>query len=427
MEVDLRNTAKWLIAGLAIIFFIGQSQTFAANSNFQDSSELKEIRYHKVGEQLEVAIKVQGKFGFEIFELHSPNRLVLDLSSVEKISSLPSLQVNDLGVLTIRVGQFEPKLARVVFDLDEKSPFHRISQVEEGLRVIFWAEAAPAQPPAVVETPKKEEAAAPVIKAEVKEPATKEILKESTGTKIAAEKKVEKAAKEVPERPEKGRGFFLRVGGGVVLPLASATQIQKNFNLYGEVGSIKESYKLSVSSLLELGFGRYFQMGEKEIKAGIGLGYNQIKYKGTLDLSVPHPFIPNNPRTVTSTDSLKDKLYYFYLFGLYPVIGGEKFNVYLGPILGFASGKFLSLQDFSITDNPPHGNSDVTVTDKTYVEDSISSLLLGGQANLEYSISPRLSLDLDGRMIYVNPNIKNLAQNANLTQIQFVLGLKYHF
>lgn len=421
----MRNTAKCLFVGLAIIFFFGQSQTFGANSDFQDSSELKEISYNRVGERLEVDIKIQGKFAFEIFELSSPNRLVLDLSSVEKISSEPSLQVNDVGVLTIRVGQFQPQLARVVFDLDEKSPFHRISQVEEGLRVIFWQEGA--QAAADVEARKKEEAATPVVKTEVKEPETKETLKETTKTKIATKKKAEKAGEEVPQTRPEGRGFFVRVGGGIVLPLASATQFQKDLNLYGEVGSIKESYKLSSVPLGELSFGRYFKMGEREIKAGIGLGYYQFKCKATLDLSIPHPFISNNPRTVTSEDNLQNKLYYFYLYGLYPVIAGEKFNVYLGPALGFASGKYSSLQDFNITDNFPYGNSDVTITDKTYVEDNISSLLFGGQASLEYSISPRLSVDLDGRVIYLNPNIKNIARKANFAQIQFVLGLKYNF
>ncbi len=421
----MRNTSKWLISGLAIIFFFGQTQTFGANFNFQHSSELKEISYNKVGGQLEVDIKIQGKFGFEIFELSSPNRLVIDLSSVEKISSEALLQINDVGVLTVRVGQFQPKLARVVCDLDEKGPLHRISQVEDGLKVVFWQEAA--QAPAEAEVPKKEEDVAPVVKTEVAESKTKETLKETTEKKIAADKKPEKAVEEVPQTRQEGKGYFLQVGGGIVLPLASATQFQEDLNLYGEVGSIKESYKLRSVLLAELGFGRYFKMVGKEIKAGIGLGYYQFKYKATLDLSLPHPFIPNNPRTVSSEDNLQDKLFYFYLYGLYPVMGGERFSVSAGPALGFASGRYLSLQDFNITDNFPFGNSDVTVTDKTYAEDNISSLLFGAQASLEYSISPRLSLDLDGRVIYLNPNIKNLARKANFSQIQFVLGLKYNF
>jgi hypothetical protein len=247
-------------------------------------------------------------------------------------------------------------------------------------------------------------------------------------TQVAPEKKAPEAfKKQAPETEERVRGFFFRVGGGVQLPLGSTTQVQKSLSLYGEVGSIKESYKLAVSSAVELGFGSYFKIGGREIKAGIELGYYQFNYKGTLDLSLPHPFIPNSPRTVTSEENLKDKLYSFIIYGLYPVIGGEKFNLYLGPALGFASGKYLSLQDFSITDNSPYGNSDVTVTNKIHTEDSISGLMLGGQASLEYLITQNLSLNLDGRVIYLSPKVNNLAMNANFSQVQLVLGLGYNF
>jgi len=409
----VKNLAKILSIGVVLVFFGLNGQHVMANSAPQGVSELKSISYQEADKQLQVMIKVQGNFSFEIFELRQPNRLVLDLTSVGKISSEPSLQINELGVLTVRAGQFQPGVARVVFDLDEKSPLHRISQVEDGVKVIFWQEGTPAPAQA------KEEA----VEVKKKEPpAKKETLTEAKKIKPA-----KTAVRETAPTVGKERSFFVQLGGGIGIPLSSTTQIQKDLILYGETGSYSESYKLKSSPLFELGVGKYMKVGEKGIRLTLGLGYSQFKYTETLDLTIPHPFVPDSPRTVSAADELKNNLYYFYLSGTYPVLTTDKLSLWVGPVLGYASGKYTSLQDFSIEDNPPYTSADVTISSMTHVDETISSLLVGGLVNLEYLVGSNISLNLDCRLVYFSPKVNNLNLNVKLSSLQFLLGLKYDF
>lgn len=225
----------------------------------------------------------------------------------------------------------------------------------------------------------------------------------------------------------KERSFFVQLGGGLGIPLSSTTQIQKDLILYGETGSYSESYKLKSSPSFELGLGKYLKIREKEVKLTLGLGYSRYKSTETLDLTIPHPFVPNSPRTVSAAEELKNNLYYFYLSGTYSVLTTDKLSLWVGPVLGYASGKYTSLQDFSIEDNPPYSSSDVKITSLTHVDDTISSLLLGGLVNLEYSIGSKISLNLDCRLLYFSPKVNNLKLNVKLSSLQFLLGLKYDF
>lgn len=428
-EAYMKNMYRGFVVAIALLFFILNGQALLAISGAQEVSELKDIVVQKTGTELQVNVKIQGKFSFEIFELQKPNRLIVDFSSIEKISSEPTIQINDFGVLSVRAGQFQPKVARLVFDLDEKTPLHRISQVEDGLKIIFWHEeaAAQAEPPAAVEEAKKEEPAPQAIMAEVKEPEKKETLKEAT-KKEEAREKIEQPKKDVMEGlEEEGKSFFIKVGGGVGLPLSPTTSIQKDLSLYGETGALKQSYKLGTGLLVDLNFGKYIGFGLNYLQVGLGFEYYDFKNTETVEMSLPHPFIPNSPRTVSFTGDLKNKLYNFYLYGLYPLVGADKYSIGVGPVIGFASGKYSSLADFSLEENAPFGSADVAITSKTYTEDSISSIWFGGMASLEYLISPNIALNLDCRVILLSPNIKNLAANAKFSQAQFVLGIKYNF
>ncbi len=424
----MRILAKSLILGLALILMGLNSQVLLAETVSQDGSELKELSFQKQDNQLQVNIKFQGSFSFEIFELRQPNRLVIDFTPVTKISSQPSLEINDFGVLTVRAGQFQPSVARVVFDLDEKGPLHRISQAQDSLKVIFWQEGEPAPAKLKEETVpvKKEEPAAPKEKIKAPPLAKKETLTEAKETKPATSGPRE-ARQETAAGFERERDFFVQLGGGIGAPLTSTTRFQKDLILYGETGSYGETYKQSSSPIFELGLGKYFKLGEKDLRLTLGVGYSRFKYTETLDLTIPHPFVANSPRTVGSSQELKNNLYLFYLSGAYPVVSGEKFSVWVGPLVGYASGKFTSIQDFSIEDNPPYTNADVKITSMTQVDETISSLLVGALVSLEYSIGSNVSISLDCRGLLFNPKVSNLNMNVKLSQVQFILGLKYDF
>ncbi len=425
----MRNRYRGFIIVITLLFFILNGQASLGAPNAQDVSELKDIAVQKTGNELQINIKIQGKFSFEIFELQKPSRLVVDFSPVEKISSEPVIQINDAGVLSVRAGQFQPKVARLVFDLDEETPFHRISQVEDGLRIVFWQEkAAPqAKPEPALEEAKKEEAVPPPAKEKAIEPAKKETLIEAKKTE-EVKKKIEKPVDDVMEGLEgEEKSYFIKVGGGLSMPLSATTSVQKDLSLYGETGSLKQSYKLGVSPLAELQFGKYLGFGLNYIQVGLGFEYYDFKNTETVEMSLPHPFIPGSPRTVSFEGELKNKLYNFYLYGLYPLVGADKYSIGVGPVLGFATGKYSSLSDFSIEENAPFGSADVAITSKTYVEDSVSSVWFGAMASLEYLINQHVSLTLDGRLLFLSPKIKNLAANAKFSQAQFILGIKYNF
>jgi type IV pilus secretin PilQ/predicted competence protein len=74
------------------------------------------------------------------FRLANPPRLVLDFPNTESRTKFTKLPVNALAVKQLRVHQFEssdPKIARVVFDLEEGSGAHEISVDPSHVRVVF--------------------------------------------------------------------------------------------------------------------------------------------------------------------------------------------------------------------------------------------------------------------------------------------------
>ncbi|HEX9902112.1 MAG TPA: hypothetical protein VGB72_04535 [Acidobacteriota bacterium] len=138
------NSIRALCLGLALgVALVGvvQAQEPPQPSAPQQTavSVLKEISFQKVeiAEQLMVTIKVEGPFLIETTELVVSKRLIIDFNSVSMIEAQPITQVNDMGLLNIRTGQFQPTVARVVFDLADNFPSHRISSDKDGVKVVF--------------------------------------------------------------------------------------------------------------------------------------------------------------------------------------------------------------------------------------------------------------------------------------------------
>ncbi len=147
MEVILKHSAnsiRALCLGLALgVALVGvvqaQKPPQPTAPQQQAVSVLKEISFQKVeiADQLQVTIKVEGPFLIETTELIVSKRLIIDFNSVSMIEAQPVTQVNDMGLLTIRAGQYQPTVARVVFDLADNFPSHRISSDKDGVKIVF--------------------------------------------------------------------------------------------------------------------------------------------------------------------------------------------------------------------------------------------------------------------------------------------------
>jgi type IV pilus secretin PilQ/predicted competence protein len=119
-------------------------------------------------------VKADGRLKFQDFTLPGPDRLVVDFAGVTANEDFRRLEVNEGPIERVRLGQFSaasPRVARLVVDLTEKTPYRIVDGGSE-VRIVFGEEGEP-QPPAhaplaALRTP---EPAEPVAPAPVAEPA----------------------------------------------------------------------------------------------------------------------------------------------------------------------------------------------------------------------------------------------------------------
>jgi opacity protein-like surface antigen len=121
---------------LSLLFIIGN---FLAARDTQEA-ELEDISFQKVNQKIEVFIKFPSGISYESFSLMNPNRLVLDFFGIRTVTSPALIEINDLGILSIRSALNRPGVARVVFSFTDDMPHYRIEDTETGLTVIFSKE-----------------------------------------------------------------------------------------------------------------------------------------------------------------------------------------------------------------------------------------------------------------------------------------------
>jgi outer membrane protein W len=140
------------------------SNFFASQS--AQVAELKNIRFQKTDSGVEVTIEIPSGITYESFSLMNPNRLVLDFSGITAVSSPAMIEIQTLGVVSVRSAMNRPGVARVVFNFTGDVPQFRIEEKETGLTVFFWKEM-------LMEAARTEE----------KEPEKEILQKEKTGEK----------------------------------------------------------------------------------------------------------------------------------------------------------------------------------------------------------------------------------------------------
>ena len=371
----------------------------ASGLRSQTTAVLKEVNTQKDGSRLNVQIKIDGTFTVEASFMPAPPRLVVDLTPMSQILAAPYTQIDDIGVLDIRTGQFQPDKARLVFDLSQSVPAYTIVQNAEGLKISFWYEGE--VPP--IQAPVQVEPAKPAVQAAQIAPA------------VAVP-----AATAIPGRSN----FFIAGRAGMSFFMGSDLSVHKTFDLYGETATLDETYSFSTVPTFELQFGKYFG----RTKVGLGVSYFSMKQPGTFTASLPHPFVMNSFRSVTfDAADFKNTTWEISVFALFSIIDTDKIGLYAGPMLGLTMGAMQSLEDFNFTEEAPYAAANVTVTDLTYAKDKFTDLLFGGVLSLEYRLNEGLNLLFDLRAVYLNPKNATLGKRAYLLHLQPVLGIQYNF
>jgi hypothetical protein len=364
----------------------------------QGAGTLKEISFSREDGKTVILIKVDGRFSYETSTLSMPRRMVVDLSPVDKITAPSLLQVDEGGVRSVRTGQFKPDTARVVFELTDQNPAQSMKATENELRISFWLEG---------------DAAA------AKQSPAREIPREEVGRVVGDS---------APAGDDRF-GFFFRAGVGVNIFLKSDLATRREFTLYGETGAIDETYTFKTGLAFDGSVGRYFRLGGSRLKAGLGFTYWRLPAEGAYTLTLPHPLLTNTPRTVNFSDTtgLKTDEMSFYGYALFSLVDTENFSVFIGPFLGFVSGKFLTLSDWDITEKAPFSAADVTVSNTTTFEDTVSEFLFGASLSMELNLGRSVALVLDTKLNYLNPIVTNLGKRANLLHVQPMLGIQFNF
>lgn len=224
-------------------------------------------------------------------------------------------------------------------------------------------------------------------------------------------------------------GFFFRAGAGWGLFLKPDLTVRREFTLYGETGAVDEAYTLKNAMVFEGSLGRYFRLGGSRLKAGVGFTSWTLPVDGSFTLTLPHPFLTGSPRTVDFAESsvLKKNGLSFSAFALFPLIDTESLSIFLGPFLGYASGKFVTVSDWDIVDKAPFTSADVTVSNPSYFEDTIAEILYGAELSVELNLGRSLALVLDTKLNYLNPKLTNLGKRVNLLNVQPTLGIQFTF
>lgn len=111
----------------------------ARDATSGEAARIQNIDVRKSGDQLSVVVDYRGKVDYKCFELKAPNRLVLDLINAVNAVPVDTISVKFKPVESIRIAQFqssEPKIARVVFDLNSESQYS-VEPSDNRLTIVF--------------------------------------------------------------------------------------------------------------------------------------------------------------------------------------------------------------------------------------------------------------------------------------------------
>ena len=177
-----------------------------ASSSSHPASAINAITHELMGEVLRVKLFADGRLNYTSFMLEAPKRLVFDFNGVLNAVSKAALTIEELGVSRVRVAQFrtaEPRITRVVFDLDEQVT-HRAVEEDGGLEVAFARTEAAFQSPALASMASMTSNDSSVVEAP---PKGTIVIENSNGTSYASNANNESMVQNAAYTPSDGGSF----------------------------------------------------------------------------------------------------------------------------------------------------------------------------------------------------------------------------
>lgn len=113
---------------------------YPTGPQLQSQVLLEKVGIELMSDRLEVTLHLTQQTNFNSFSLTGPNRLVIDLFQTGRFSFSPQIDINAFGVQKIRTAKNRPGIIRVVFDLLEQVPHHKIVEEGNSIKIEFWYE-----------------------------------------------------------------------------------------------------------------------------------------------------------------------------------------------------------------------------------------------------------------------------------------------
>ncbi|MBN2241166.1 MAG: AMIN domain-containing protein, partial [Acidobacteria bacterium] len=159
----MRNTAYCIflfILALSVPLFSAAKET-PRDAEAPPVGALKDISASNENGTLTVTVKTDRLMKPQTFRLENPSRLVVDFENAVNKVAFMQLPLNAPSAKQLRVSQFQrsnPRIARVVFDLEKEFGSHKITQNDTSVQVTLYpaktAAAKTAEPVPAAAAPK---------------------------------------------------------------------------------------------------------------------------------------------------------------------------------------------------------------------------------------------------------------------------------
>lgn len=281
------------------------------------NNDLKNIDIQTLENQINVLVEYTGDISYESFSLVNPNRLVLDFFNITQMLTPPIIEINEIGITSVRSALNRPGVARVVFNFTDEAPEYEMKKTEKGLMISFWKEKIP----------------------EEKEPEmTEEMVEKPEETpKKAVEKPIEEKQPDI-EAPSKV----------TAKPTPQTPRLGKDLKRgYG-----KEPYKMALGLLS--GYSAYQDDNFKSV-----YGEGGIFFKGeysfilpinvkSLDVWTGFSYFQKNGKTSFTEEDLTLRITIFSL-GLRYLRRMSRFNPFVGAGIDHITYKEILPEDFMVS------------------------------------------------------------------------------
>jgi len=142
----------FILVTLCILFYVPVEGKTQENNII----ELKSLKVDEANNKLIFTLSLNELVKYEFFTLTNPNRFVIDLYNVEKVSAQNINDIDKLGCVGVRIGKFSPVITRVVFDFKNNIPEFRVNTQNSTLIVAFGGEEAVQKESPIAEHEKNE-------------------------------------------------------------------------------------------------------------------------------------------------------------------------------------------------------------------------------------------------------------------------------